>query len=72
MPIVTLRSISPLINTKMLILELVNREKGHFRRIGLLRVWYEDVTAKILQRSEGEEMFPCEEYRDGHHVIRII
>ncbi|KAF9776466.1 hypothetical protein IL306_005345 [Fusarium sp. DS 682] len=56
----------------ILLLELVDREKGSFRRIGLARGWGADVQAKILACSVEESKFPCEEYLEGRHLIRII
>jgi hypothetical protein len=56
----------------VLLLVLDDREKAIFRRIGLAHGWGEDVKEKILARSGEEDKFPCEEYRDGLHLIRII
>ncbi len=56
----------------ILLLELENRERGIFRRIGLAHGWGKVVRDNMLGRSEEEEKFPCEEYRDGLHSIRII
>lgn len=56
----------------VLLLELDDRERAIFRRIGLARGWGEDVKEKILARSGEEDKFPCEEYRNGLHSIRII
>lgn len=57
-----------------LLLQAVDKEKGIFRRIG---VWTdvnpsESIWESSLTYEEGEENYPCEEYRDGYHYIRII
>ncbi|KAL2109836.1 hypothetical protein VUR80DRAFT_1920 [Thermomyces stellatus] len=56
----------------VLILRLVDRERGIFRRIGLAHGYGRDVKEKILARTPEEEVFPCEEYAGGLHSIRII
>jgi hypothetical protein len=55
-----------------LILEVEDFERGIYRRIGLARGWGEEVKEKLLVRSERENKFPCEEYQNGMHLIRII
>lgn len=56
----------------VLILEVDNPKEGVYRRIGLARGWGKEVKKKILARSVREDKFPCEEYRDGLHLIHII
>jgi len=57
----------------VLLLELVDRERGVYRRIGLARGWGEAIKQKLLARSGEEATFPCEKYGDdGLHHIRIV
>ncbi|KAF6817732.1 hypothetical protein CMUS01_12029 [Colletotrichum musicola] len=56
----------------VLLLELQDRGKGVFRRIGMARGWGKEVRQKLLARNREEDKLPCEEYRDGRHLIRII
>ena len=56
----------------MMLLLLDDRERGVFRRVGIARGWGKEVKEKILARSVEEDQFPCEEYTDGLHTIRII
>ncbi|OAQ60664.1 heterokaryon incompatibility protein [Pochonia chlamydosporia 170] len=56
----------------ILLLEVVDRGRGIFRRIGLARGWGMDLQAKVLTRSDEESRFPCEEYTEDGHLICII
>jgi hypothetical protein len=56
----------------LLLLEVCDVERGVFRRVAAARGWGEDVKEKILARGKGEDKFPCEECRDGCHLIRIM
>ncbi|KAH6972470.1 heterokaryon incompatibility protein [Ilyonectria sp. MPI-CAGE-AT-0026] len=56
----------------VLLLEMLDRAKGIFRRIGLARGWGADTQARILARSMEESQFPCEEYTQAGHLIRVI
>jgi hypothetical protein len=56
----------------ILILEVEGMTRGVYRRIGLARGWGKEVSEPMLALSGNEEEFPCEEYRDGLHTIRII
>ncbi|RYP29109.1 hypothetical protein DL767_006879 [Monosporascus sp. MG133] len=56
----------------LLLLELVDRQKGIFRRIGIAHGWGEDMKSKIMSPSTDDNELPCVEYRDGLHRIRII
>ncbi|KAF2679231.1 heterokaryon incompatibility protein [Lentithecium fluviatile CBS 122367] len=56
----------------ILILEVDDLKRGVYRRIGLARGWGKEVKEKFLARSVRGDRFPCEEYRDGLHLIRII
>jgi hypothetical protein len=56
----------------ILILEVEDMTRGVYRRIGLARGWGKEVRESMLTLSGKEEEFPCEEYRDGLHTIRII
>lgn len=56
----------------VLLLELQDRGKGVFRRIGMARGWGKEVRQKLLARNEEEDKLPCEKYRDGKYLIRII
>lgn len=55
-----------------LLFELLDRGSGIFRRIGLARGWGKAVKAKIMARNDDEAAFPCEEYQNGLHSIRVI
>jgi hypothetical protein len=57
---------------KLLILEVTDEENGVYRRVGLARVWGRDTRMKILRPSQQADSFPCEEYSDGKHLIRVI
>lgn len=61
-------------SAEVLLLRVVDAEKGIFRRIGIWTGWHVslDNWNLYLAYQEGEESYPCEEYRDGHHYIRII
>ena len=56
----------------VLLLELEDRERGVFRRIGLARGVGQEVAGNILARDMGDPNLPCEEYQDGKHLICII
>lgn len=56
----------------ILLLEMLDRARGIFRRIGLARGWGADAQARILARSVEESQFPCEEYTQAGHLIRVI
>ncbi|KAI1331602.1 heterokaryon incompatibility protein [Xylariaceae sp. FL0255] len=58
----------------ILLFQLCDKEYNLFRRIGLAIGWDEGLAEKILNdcTHEGEDQFPCEEYRDGKHTIRVI
>lgn len=56
----------------ILILELHDRERGVFRRIGIARGWGEVVKQRVLAYSTEQGRFPCEEYRCGEHSILIV
>ncbi|KAH7073510.1 heterokaryon incompatibility protein [Paraphoma chrysanthemicola] len=56
----------------VLILEVEDEKRGVYRRIGLARGWGKEVKENLLAHCVKEDRFPCEEYRDGLHVIRII
>ncbi|KAF1731244.1 hypothetical protein CRV24_009323 [Beauveria bassiana] len=56
----------------ILLLELVNRERGIFRRIGLARGWDKAVIERMLSHHVMESQFPCEEYKDGKHLISLV
>ncbi|KAG4443907.1 hypothetical protein IFR05_000547 [Cadophora sp. M221] len=56
-----------------LVLQIVDREKGVFSRLGICENdFYRDEIDDLLGYREGEEDFPCEKYEDGYHHIRII
>ncbi|KAH8730095.1 hypothetical protein GQ44DRAFT_723558 [Phaeosphaeriaceae sp. PMI808] len=55
-----------------LILEIEDPRKGVYRRIGILRTSSRKFMEEITASSVREDNFPCEEYRDGLHLIRII
>ncbi|CAI6332914.1 unnamed protein product [Periconia digitata] len=54
------------------VLKVDDVEKGIYRRIGLVWGWGEVVKERIKARSETEGQLPCEEYKDGLHMIRVI
>lgn len=56
----------------ILIFEVVDHEKGIYRRVGIAHGWGGEMQEKMDQRSEREHEFPCEEFRDGLHTIRVI
>lgn len=56
----------------VLLLELEDRERAVFRRIGLAFARGKEVKEKILARSGEEDKYPCEAYRDGLHTICIV
>ncbi|KAL6407060.1 heterokaryon incompatibility protein [Ilyonectria robusta] len=56
----------------VLLLEILDRARGIFRRIGLARGWGADTQARILARSVEESQLPCEEYTQAGHLIRVI
>lgn len=56
----------------LLLLELLDRDKAIFRRIGFANAYGKGAKIKILSRSQDEDKLPCNEYRDGLHSIRII
>lgn len=56
----------------VLLLELVDGESGTFKRIGLARGDVTNVQSTFISPSKGEDEFPCLEYVDGQHLIRII
>ncbi|KAH9236417.1 hypothetical protein K456DRAFT_51739 [Colletotrichum gloeosporioides 23] len=57
---------------KILLLEVQDRSKGIFRRIGMITHLDEGSREQILGPCDDEQNFPCEEYRNGKHLIRII
>ncbi|KAL0936984.1 heterokaryon incompatibility protein [Colletotrichum truncatum] len=56
----------------ILLLELLDKERGIFRRIGLARGFSGEAKNRVLARSAEESKLPCEEYRGGRHLIRVI
>ncbi|KAF4840971.1 hypothetical protein CGCSCA4_v009796 [Colletotrichum siamense] len=62
----------------MLLLEVHDSQKGVYRRIGTMKVskysWkdVDEMDPRFLAAQEDEESFPCEEYRDSKHLIRIV
>ncbi|KAH6989608.1 heterokaryon incompatibility protein-domain-containing protein [Ilyonectria sp. MPI-CAGE-AT-0026] len=56
----------------ILMLKMVEEEKGTFQRIGLAYAWSKEVKERILMRGPGEAQLPCLEYHDGLHSICII
>lgn len=56
----------------LLLLEVIDREKGTFRRIGLARGYGADLQIKILTRSPQESQFPCKAYTEAGHLVCII
>jgi hypothetical protein len=56
----------------ILILELENRERAIFRRIGIARGWGKEVKEMILAHSTEESLLPCEEFSSGRHSICVI
>lgn len=60
--------------SRILLLEVVDSEKGVFRRIGMAYTWGTGMKAKILGQGTcvGEDRFPRERYRDGRHTILIV
>ncbi|KAK7915266.1 heterokaryon incompatibility protein-domain-containing protein [Apiospora marii] len=59
---------------RILLLEVVDAEKGVFRRIGMAHAWGTGMKAKILGQGVymNEDRFPCERYHDGRHTIVIV
>ncbi|PVH82918.1 HET-domain-containing protein [Cadophora sp. DSE1049] len=56
-----------------LILQIVNKDRGMYRRIGISDDYlYRKELDEILSFTDGEEEWPCEKYEDGHHYIYII
>ncbi|KAF2016812.1 heterokaryon incompatibility protein [Aaosphaeria arxii CBS 175.79] len=55
-----------------LILEVEDPQRGVYRRIGLARGWGEEMKGKMLACSGEEDQFPCEQFHNGLHMIRII
>ena len=57
----------------LLLLQVIDKEKGIFHRVGC---FCGDMSTEewntILAFNEGEENFPCEDFQDGYHYIRII
>jgi hypothetical protein len=56
----------------VLILEVDDAKRGVYRRVGLARGWGEEIKEAMLNPSGKEDEFPCEEYREGLHTIRIV
>ncbi|KAL2144178.1 hypothetical protein VTI28DRAFT_9469 [Corynascus sepedonium] len=58
---------------EMLLLKLIDREKGIFERIGYAKVGNADADEIMrIQSSERASELPCIEYREGMHTICII
>lgn len=57
---------------KIMLLEIQDRSRGIFRRIGMITHLDEESREQILGPCDDEHSFPCEEYRSGKHLIRII
>lgn len=57
----------------MLLLSVVDPEKGVYRRVGIFDCHCEEYqVARLMEPVLGKEMYPCEEYEGGRHLIRII
>ncbi|KXH41074.1 hypothetical protein CNYM01_04589 [Colletotrichum nymphaeae SA-01] len=56
----------------MLLFELQDKERCLFRRLGIAHLSTGPTKENVLIRQEGESEFPCEEYLEGRHLIRII
>ena len=57
---------------RILLLEVVDQNKGIYRRVGLALGWGKGLKQKLRRRSEMEGQFPCEEFFGGWHLIRVI
>ncbi|KAK8071599.1 hypothetical protein PG996_004947 [Apiospora saccharicola] len=59
---------------RIVLLEVVDTDKGVFRRIGMAYAWGAGMKAKILGQGMhlGEDRFPCERYLNGRHTIVIV
>ncbi|KAL2192364.1 hypothetical protein P885DRAFT_47879 [Corynascus similis CBS 632.67] len=58
---------------EMLLLKLIDREKGIFERIGYAKVGNADADEIMrIQSSERASELPCIEYKEGMHTICII
>jgi hypothetical protein len=58
-------------NTAWLLLRVLNSEQGIFQRIGLVRERHRSIPELDADQS-GQDGYPCREYTDGLHTIRII
>ncbi|KAH0420923.1 heterokaryon incompatibility protein [Colletotrichum camelliae] len=62
----------------MLLLEVHDSHRGLYRRIGTMKVskysWtdVDEIDPRFFAPQEDEHCFPCEEYCDGKHLIRIV
>ncbi|KAI0486650.1 heterokaryon incompatibility protein [Xylaria cf. heliscus] len=58
----------------ILLLELYNKEKGVFHRIGLARGWGTAIKERIMDCGVhvDEYKFPCEDYCNGRHTICVV
>ncbi|KAH6618613.1 heterokaryon incompatibility protein [Boeremia exigua] len=60
------------LNFNTLLFEVVDREKGVYRRAGVARIQKEEVWELQQCREDDGSLFPCEEYKDGKYLIKVI
>ncbi|KAJ8108688.1 hypothetical protein OPT61_g7997 [Boeremia exigua] len=58
-------------NMEWLLLEVVDKDEGVYRRMGVALL-SPDTAQDYNSHEEDGSLFPCEEYKDGQYMIRII
>ena len=56
----------------VLILQVVDREKGIYRRVGFAHGWGEGMQKHFEYQCGEDDGYPCEQVHDGVYTIRII